>query len=101
MKITSDLEIKFGKKNRRPLTIKANREIKGIESFAGKGTDQPLVKAGAIAKQYGGNPQDWTHKTGTTVVTTKDDTEMKAEVHWFENDDIGQCGWKLESFIEE
>lgn len=101
MKINSELSVKTGKKKKSSAIIKANSEITNVESFAGKGADKPLVKAGTIAKQYGGKPKDWSHKTGNTTVTAKDGTQRKAEVHWFENDEIGQCGWKVKHYIEE
>ena len=95
MKITSDLEVKFGKKSRIPVKIKSGSEITDIKSFAGKGSDKPLVKAGTIAKQHGGKPQDWSHKCGFSTVVWTDGKDRDAEIHWFENDNVGQVGFKV------
>lgn len=95
MEISSDLSIKASKSGKTTVTIKNGGKIEGIYSFAGKGSDNNLVQSGTIAKQYGGEAKDWSHKCGFAKVVDASGTERDAEIHWFENDDVGQIKFKV------
>ncbi len=95
MKITSDLKVKASKSGKTSVTIKEGREIDGIYSFAGKGSDKNLVVSGLLAKQLGGKPDEWAHLCGFATITATDGTESRAEIHWFEHDDVGQVKFKI------
>ena len=95
MKITYDVEVKASKSGKVTFLIKADSDIEEIKTFAGKGSKNPLVMAGSLAKQYGGKPKDWSHKTGFAQVVGQNGKTSKREIHWFENDDVGQVGFKI------
>lgn len=96
MKITSDLKVKASKSGKSQVTIKEGKEITGIYSFAGKGSDKNLVVSGVLRDQYQTkDAKEWGHLCGfATVVNDKGD-EYGAEIHWFEHPDVGQVGWKV------
>lgn len=95
MKITSDLSVKASKSGKTSVTIKAGTDITGVYVFAGKGARKPLNVATNIASQYGGKPKDWMHSCGFADVVTADGETHSAEIHWFENDDVGQIKFKV------
>jgi hypothetical protein len=41
-----------------------------------------------MAKEYGGDENDWFHATGDGFVDVNGQS-MKAEIHWFECDGVG------------
>ena len=96
MKITSNLKVKASKSGKSHVTIKEGKEITGIYSFAGKGSDKNLVVSGVLRDQYQTkDAKEWGHLCGfATVVNDKGD-EYSAEIHWFEHPDVGQVGWKV------
>ena len=75
-------------------------KIYNVYPFAGIGTNEPLVKAGTLAKQNGGAPDKWCHKAGYTVVSMGE-KDFYAELHWFENDEVGQVGFKIKNRNKE
>lgn len=97
MKITSDLSVKFSKSGKSTVTIKAGEEITGIYSFAGKGSGKNLVVSGLLAKQYGGKPKEWAHLCGFADVITDKGNKYRAEIHWFEHEDVGQIKFKVKA----
>ena len=97
MKITSDLSVKFSKSGKSTVTIKAGEEITGIYSFAGKGSGKNLVVSGLLAKQYGGEPKEWAHLCGFADVITDKGNKYRAEIHWFEHEDVGQIKFKVKA----
>lgn len=96
MEISSDLSLKYGKKGKETATIKQGRKIEGIYSFAGKGSSENLVVSGLLSQQFGGKPQDWSHKCGFAPIVCPNGEEIeRAEIHWFEHDDVGQIKFKV------
>lgn len=69
--------------------------IEKIDDFAGyrNKTNNPLDKAVEIAAEYGGSPDKWTHSKAKAWAM-KNGKKVQIELHWFENDEVGQCGWK-------
>lgn len=95
MDITSDLEVKASKSGKTTVTIKGGEKIDMIYTFAGKGSNKELRVANDLARQTNSNPKDWSHKSGFgNVVTAKGKVE-RAEIHWFENDKVGQIKFKV------
>jgi hypothetical protein len=69
----------------RQLASEAQTTEKG-SSIIGAGTSKVLNDAPRLAKQYGGNPEDWmkmssSHYTGTDG--------FSFETHWYQNDSLG------------
>lgn len=95
MDITSDLEVKASKSGKTTVTIKGGEKIDKIYTFAGKGSNKELRVANDLARQTNTDPKDWSHKSGFgNVVTAKGKVE-RAEIHWFENDKVGQIKFKV------
>lgn len=89
-----------------PETGSVHHLIKGSklqdrETFAGKGGTKPLRKAvkDGLAKEYGGNPDDWKHCKAKGVVD-KNGEEVKAEIHWFQEDKAGKHKFKIKEWLE-
>lgn len=95
MDVTEDVSVKASKSGKTTVTIKAGKSIDGIYCFAGKGSDSNLVQAGRLASQHGGKPEDWTHKAGFAMTVDSKGNEQRREIHWFENEDVGQTGFKV------
>lgn len=70
-------------------------KIEHLTVYAGKGTDVKLGVADSIARQHGGKPEDWKHVKGMGKVKGKDGNIEEADIHWFENENIGQVRWKI------
>ena len=73
-------------------------KITHLTVFAGKGTDKELGVAKNIAEKFGGKPEDWKHVKGIGKVKGRDGEVIDADIHWFENENIGQAGWKIKQF---
>ena len=73
-------------------------DIKHLTLFAGKGASRKFERAADVARQYGGKAEDWKHVKGMGMVRDKDGVEREADIHWFENEDVGQAGWKIKQF---
>lgn len=94
MKITADTEVIASKSGKQKALLKSGSDIYNVYSFAGKGSNESLVVAGIYANRYGGEPKDWSHKAGYTVVIFNG-KEQYAELHWFEHDKLGQTPFKI------
>ena len=70
-------------------------KIEHLTAFAGKGTESKLGVAESIARQFGGKPEDWKHVKGIGKVKGRDGVVEEADIHWFENENVGQAGWKI------
>ncbi len=95
IEVTSDLAVKASKSGKSSVKIKAGQSISDIYTFAGSGSDQNLVMAGTLAKQYGGKPNEWSHKCGFATVEDDEGNSSNAEIHWFENPEVGQIKFKV------
>ena len=96
MSVTSDVNMKFAGKK---VTIKAGTDIIKTAVFAGGASKKPLRVAGNLAKQYGGNAAKWKHTRGEATVDISGE-KFQAELHWFENDSVGQVGLKVKRLME-
>lgn len=75
--------------------------LQNIEVFAGKGVSKGLkyeVKEG-LSKQFGGNPNDWQHVKGFGLIDFYGEPRH-AEVHWFQNRDVGKIKFKVKEWLE-
>lgn len=77
-------------------------KIQNSEVFAGKGTKHSLHEgvAEGLAEQYGGNPEKWQHCKGNGVIDFEGE-ERKAEVHWFQEENVGKVKFKVKRWIDE
>ena len=70
-------------------------------TFAGKGGKKPLedaVKYG-LAEQEGGEPDNWMHRKGNGVIDYWGENR-KAEVHWFEEETVGEIKHRVKKWLE-
>lgn len=76
-------------------------KVQNSEVFAGYGTRHPLNNDVIIGltEQFGGDPSKWQHAKGFGTVDV-DGEEVKAEVHWFQQDGIGQVRHKIKRWME-
>lgn len=76
-------------------------KVQNREVFAGYGTGTPLHEgvAEGLAAQYGGKPQKWQHVKGIGIIDD-DGENVRAEVHWFQEDSVGQVKHKIKKWLE-
>lgn len=48
-----------------------------------------------LARTVGGSPDSWKHMVGDATVSSFDGKKWRAQVHYFESDEVGQTGWKV------
>lgn len=98
MKITKQirLEDKIGK------GYKICREnIEHLTVFASADVGKGVKQAEHLTDQVGGDKAKWKHVKGIGTVVDKDGNKRKADIHWFENPESGQVGWKIKQFLED
>lgn len=76
-------------------------KIKHLTVFAGKGAKDKLGVAKYVVEQFGGKAEDWKHVKGMGMVKGRDGKEVEADIHWYENENIGQAGWKIKQYRSE
>lgn len=78
-----------------------SQTLSNIDDFAGKknSTGNPFDKANFVAQEYGGSGDDWSHSKAIGYVEV-DGVRKKADIHWFECDEVGQSGWKVKKYME-
>lgn len=76
-------------------------KIQNAEVFAGYGVKKPLHEevAEGLAKEFGGSPEKWQHAKGVGVLDYHGD-ELKAEVHWFQEESVGKVKFKVKEWLE-
>lgn len=76
-------------------------KVQNREVFAGYGTGTPLHEgvAEGLAAQYGGKPQKWQHVKGIGMIDD-DGENVRAEVHWFQEESVGQVKHKIKKWLE-
>lgn len=76
-------------------------KIQNAEVFAGYGVKKPLREevAEGLAKEFGGSPEKWQHAKGVGVLDYHGD-ELKAEVHWFQEESVGKVKFKVKEWLE-
>ena len=71
-----------------------------LKAFAGYGTKTLLHDGAAeeLTKEFGGDPAKWRHVKGEDIA---DDGEaVRAEVHWFQEETIGQVKHMIKKWLE-
>ena len=74
-------------------------KITKVHVFAGKGTKTPVRVAKHLTKQYGGIEENWQHTRGEGIVNFEG-KNRRAELHWFENQDVGKIKMKVKRWFE-
>lgn len=75
--------------------------VRNVQVFAGYGTKTNLHDgvAEGLTAEYGGNVNKWQHVKGIGEID--DDGEIvRAEVHWFQEESIGQVKHKIKRWID-
>lgn len=81
--------ISFGRGERRSF-IPLGAEIKDVHVIAGKGTSTKLRSREALARTYGGSPDDWQKKAGRVV-----SDRYEFDIHFVEAEGVGQFEQKI------
>lgn len=70
--------------------------------FAGYNAKKPLREDAAegLAKEFGGKPEKWQHAKGKGVIDYNGE-EIKAEVHWFQEETVGKVKFKVKEWLED
>lgn len=86
----------------------------GIKYYFAEGTrvENPTVFAGyqgtkplepdtvaGLVREYGGNPNKWQHAKGIGTLAVGED-EIRAEVHWFQEESVGKVKFKIKRWLE-
>lgn len=76
--------------------------IQNSEVFAGYNVKKPLREevADGLAKEFGGKPEKWQHAKGKGVIDYNGE-EIKAEVHWFQEETVGKVKFKVKEWLED
>lgn len=76
-------------------------KIQNREVFAGYGTSVPLHDgvAEGLTRQYGGKAEQWQHVKGVGIIDDDGDN-VRAEVHWFQEESVGQVKHKIKRWLE-
>lgn len=96
--VTSEIEVKLGRYGKATMLV---GELSDVSDFAGVEGKKAVMVEEHLINQYGGTAGSWRHTKGVGAVRLGDGTETKAELHWFENDDVGQIKWKVKKFVQE
>ncbi len=75
--------------------------VQNREVFAGFGTRTPLrdgVPEG-LTKEFGGTPSKWQHVKGFGLIDDNGES-VRAEVHWFQEETVGQVKHKIKRWLE-
>lgn len=74
--------------------------IQNSEVFAGYGTSNSLHEgvAEGLTKEFGGTPTKWQHAKGIGVIDYHGE-EIKAEVHWFQEETVGKVKFKVKEWL--
>lgn len=97
IKITGNVKVKI--EGEGDYYLAKDSEITKIVAFAGKGCNKPVRVAEYLSKQYGGNEKNWKHTRGQAIVSYKGNAKT-AEIHWFDNNDVGYVKMKVKRWLK-
>lgn len=74
--------------------------VTNAKVFAGYGGVKPLnpETVEGLVREFGGRPDRWKHSKGIGTVDV-DGEEIKAEVHWFEEESVGKIKFKIKEWL--
>ena len=73
--------------------------ITKVVTFAGKGTNKKLRVAEFLAKDYNNSLEGWMHTRGEGFVDFEG-VPKRAELHWFEHEEVGRIQMKVKRWFE-
>ena len=75
--------------------------VQRVKAFSGYGTNTPLHEgvAEGLTKEFGGDPTKWKHVKGEGVIND-DGEDVRAEVHWFQEESVGQVKHRIKKWLE-
>ncbi|MBQ7844991.1 MAG: hypothetical protein IJ392_02440 [Clostridia bacterium] len=79
------------------------QKIKDAKTFAGYGGMKPLEKDtldGLCEEFPRSSRKKWAHRKGIALIEN-DGEEVKAEVHWFQEENVGKVKFKVKKFLDE
>ena len=75
-------------------TLVEGSRITDIEIIAGKGCARKIDIVDYLVEYYGGVEEEWQKVKGIGLVDVNGEP-FKAELHWFQEDNVGKVMWKL------
>lgn len=75
--------------------------IEHLTVFASKDVGKGVAQSERLSEQVGGDKEKWKHVKGIGTVVDENGNKRKADIHWFENPESGQVGWKIKQFLED
>ncbi len=76
-------------------------KIEHLTVFAAGDMERQVDIAEDLSEHCGGKPDEWKHVKGIGTVVDMNGKQKRADLHWFENPETGQVGWKIKQFLEE
>lgn len=67
--------------------------VTNIKVIAGKGRDRQIDELPSLLDRFGGNPDEWQKKKGIGYLDFNGES-YRAEVHWYEEKDVGKVKFK-------
>lgn len=58
------------------------------------------VVEGLTEQHPGSDPKKWTHRKGTAIVDYYGD-DRKADIHWFQEEHVGKCSFKIKEWLDD
>ncbi len=76
-------------------------KIQNAEVFAGYGVKKSLRNevVEGLVKEFGGQSEKWQHAKGVGVLDYCGE-ELRAEVHWFQEESVGKVKFKVKEWLE-
>lgn len=81
-------------------TFAEGTRITNVKVIAGKGRDRQIDEIDNLVERFGGNPFEWQKKKGIGYIEYYGES-MRAEVHWYEEPEVGAVKFKLKELLEE
>ena len=75
--------------------------IEHLTVFASNDVGRGVDIAADLSHHCGGDVKKWKHVKGIGDVVDMSGKKRKADLHWFENPETGQVGWKIKQFLED
>ena len=74
--------------------------VTNIKVIAGKGRDRQINELPFLLERFGGNPDEWQKKKGIGYLDFNGGS-YRAEVHWYEEKDVGKVKFKAHARNDE
>ena len=80
-------------------TFSEGTRITNVKVIAGKGRDRQIDEIDNLLDRFGGDAFEWKKMKGIGYAEY-DGESVRAEVHWYEEPNVGRCKFKVKEFLE-